>query len=344
MATYTVKAGDTLSQIAAKYGVSYQKLARDNDIANPNRIYVGQKIDVPGGGGSGGKKSSGKSKSEYAEYGFVKAWLDDNPAVRKIVDKYIKSFTSGDGAWSRERLEAEIKNSDWYRKKSEAQRAWSIVQAESPAEAKQMLSDAKRTVQQMSSLMGVSLSGKEVNELARKAAANGWDETDYQWAIGRRYGGNVKTGDSRNIYDQITDLEAQWLVRTSDSTKDRWIKDILTGKRQMEDLEAYFTGKAMSMYKGVRDDLKAGMTTREVLDPYLADAAEELGITEGSIDAFDAKWSAALSGGKDGAALTREEWLAKIRTEKKYGWDKTIKAQNEAAEAGNQVLQLFGMR
>lgn len=43
---YTVKSGDTLSGIAAKYGTTYQKLANLNGIANPNKIYAGQKIRV----------------------------------------------------------------------------------------------------------------------------------------------------------------------------------------------------------------------------------------------------------------------------------------------------------
>lgn len=43
---YTVKSGDTLSGIAAKYGTTYTKLASMNGISNPNKIYVGQKIRV----------------------------------------------------------------------------------------------------------------------------------------------------------------------------------------------------------------------------------------------------------------------------------------------------------
>lgn len=43
---YTVKAGDTLSGIAAKYGTNYKHLALINGIANPNKIYVGQKIKI----------------------------------------------------------------------------------------------------------------------------------------------------------------------------------------------------------------------------------------------------------------------------------------------------------
>lgn len=43
---YTVKKGDTLSRIAAKYGTTYQAIAAYNGIKNPNAIRVGQKIKI----------------------------------------------------------------------------------------------------------------------------------------------------------------------------------------------------------------------------------------------------------------------------------------------------------
>jgi len=45
---YVVKAGDTLNAIAARYGVSTSALARANGIRNINRIYVGQRLVIPG--------------------------------------------------------------------------------------------------------------------------------------------------------------------------------------------------------------------------------------------------------------------------------------------------------
>ena len=44
--TYVVQQGDTLSQIAQKYGTTYQELARINNISNPNYIQVGQVIKI----------------------------------------------------------------------------------------------------------------------------------------------------------------------------------------------------------------------------------------------------------------------------------------------------------
>lgn len=44
--TYIVKKGDTLGAIAKKYGTTYQKIAADNDIKNPNKIYAGQVLKI----------------------------------------------------------------------------------------------------------------------------------------------------------------------------------------------------------------------------------------------------------------------------------------------------------
>ena len=43
---YIVKSGDTLSAIAQKYNTTYQKIAQDNNIANPNLIYPNQKLKI----------------------------------------------------------------------------------------------------------------------------------------------------------------------------------------------------------------------------------------------------------------------------------------------------------
>ena len=48
--TYTVRAGDTLSEIAARYGTTVTELVRLNGIADRDRIYVGQVLLIPQGG------------------------------------------------------------------------------------------------------------------------------------------------------------------------------------------------------------------------------------------------------------------------------------------------------
>jgi LysM repeat protein len=47
---HIVQSGDTLSRIAARYGVTLSALAAANNIANANLIFVGQRLTIPGSG------------------------------------------------------------------------------------------------------------------------------------------------------------------------------------------------------------------------------------------------------------------------------------------------------
>ena len=44
--TYMVKKGDTLSGLAQRFGTTVQKLAVENGISDPNKIYAGQKLKI----------------------------------------------------------------------------------------------------------------------------------------------------------------------------------------------------------------------------------------------------------------------------------------------------------
>nr|WP_162990736.1 LysM peptidoglycan-binding domain-containing protein [Maliibacterium massiliense] len=57
--TYTVQRGDTLSEIAARFGTTVAALVRENNIANPNLIYPGQVLRIGGADGDTGGSAGG---------------------------------------------------------------------------------------------------------------------------------------------------------------------------------------------------------------------------------------------------------------------------------------------
>ncbi len=75
---YTVRSGDTLSGIAARYGLSYISVAEMNDIAAPYRIYVGQSLRL--------KNSS--SASIAASYASSNAGYTNSASIDCIATKY----------------------------------------------------------------------------------------------------------------------------------------------------------------------------------------------------------------------------------------------------------------
>lgn len=63
VSTYTVKKGDTLSEIAVRFNTTVSTLVKLNGIKNPNLIYPGQKLKI---NGNAAKTSSKSSKSSIA--------------------------------------------------------------------------------------------------------------------------------------------------------------------------------------------------------------------------------------------------------------------------------------
>ena len=59
---YIVQPGDTLGEIAARYGMDYWELAEYNRIDNPNIIQIGQRIEIPKRGGGATHAGSGKTR------------------------------------------------------------------------------------------------------------------------------------------------------------------------------------------------------------------------------------------------------------------------------------------
>jgi LysM repeat protein len=62
--SYTIASGDTLSGIGSEFGVSVATLVAANNIADPNLIYAGETIVIPGGG-STSTHSSGSLSGSY---------------------------------------------------------------------------------------------------------------------------------------------------------------------------------------------------------------------------------------------------------------------------------------
>ena len=68
----TVRPGDTLSGIAARHGVTVQRLVRLNDLADANRVYAGQRLRLRGApAGRSGERADGRASRAAARYRVV---------------------------------------------------------------------------------------------------------------------------------------------------------------------------------------------------------------------------------------------------------------------------------
>ncbi|MDR4958196.1 LysM peptidoglycan-binding domain-containing protein, partial [Bacillus sonorensis] len=84
---YTVKKGDTLSEIAQKYNTTVKALQSLNNIKDPNKIYVGQKLKISG---------SASKTSNKKQYYTIKSG-DTLSGISKRFNTSIKTLQAWNG-------------------------------------------------------------------------------------------------------------------------------------------------------------------------------------------------------------------------------------------------------
>lgn len=108
---YVVKPGDTLGAIAARYGVSASTLARTNGITNPDRIYIGQRLNIPGASGSTDSPAAPRPPSSAPATGTYIVQAGDT--LGRIAARYgttvsnlmrLNGLTNPDRIWVGQRL------------------------------------------------------------------------------------------------------------------------------------------------------------------------------------------------------------------------------------------------
>src|SRR5437879_2344331 len=96
MTNYVVRAGDTLSAIAARFGTTVQAIVSANQIVNPDMISVGQQLLIPDGSSNG--STNGSTTTFVVGPGLAAAMTEDGttPASDEI---YVHG-NRGESQWS----------------------------------------------------------------------------------------------------------------------------------------------------------------------------------------------------------------------------------------------------
>ena len=97
--SYTVRAGETLSSIASKFGTSVQALARANSIRDANVIFAGQNLRIPGGAGGGGGSAVVSGSAGAPAPGDVHASLERHAGSHGLDDALVKAVAWQESGW-----------------------------------------------------------------------------------------------------------------------------------------------------------------------------------------------------------------------------------------------------
>jgi hypothetical protein len=122
------------------------------------------------------------------------------------------------------------------------------------------------------------------------------------------------------------------------------VEGVLTGGMLTEDVQRKQRELAKTKYGHLSNLIDQGFTLAQLSDPFKQQAAQLLEKSSDAINMSEANFEAAYNFGEPGQKrmMTSGEWEIMLRSDAKYGWDKTNNAKAEARQLATSIAQAFG--
>lgn len=227
-----------------------------------------------------------------------------------------------------------LQRTRYYQEHPLASRAFDRTLAGDPAQARQLIDQAKNVVGDLASQYGLDLDDHAIGEAAKTAIRSGWINTAGQvqnaneladWvASGLRTKPGLTTGQAAADADALAAIAASFLIPVSRPTLEQWAIGIVDGSRTEDGFTQYVKNLARGQYKDA-DILRAideGRTVAEFFDPYRERIAQVLEMSPDQVDLDSTRfkdvtqfWDAKADGGKGGRrAMTMGELDRHLRS------------------------------
>lgn len=288
----------------------------------------------------GGTDPTGKYRLE--DYGFSNAFFSSDPKLKALVDRAVAE------QWTPEKFAIELRNTDWYRTKSEAQRQWTIKRTGDPATANRMRAMTSEQIKRLASQMGARIGDSYIKSLTEHVLTFGYTEEEIRSHIApyvKLVNGEM-VGDAGKMLDVMRQRAHDFGVTVGDDRLAWHVQNIARGKGTEEDLDNWLKAQAKALYPGLAKMIDAGVTVEDVAQQYKQAMAQILEVDVASIDLRkDPHLRKALtfkdsSGKGEPAPMALYEFERMLRNDPR--WMKTSNARSQLSAVTNKVMQDFG--
>ena len=278
------------------------------------------------------------AEQQVSGFGYVAAFLDAYPEIKAIVE----AAGQPGAEWSQARFETAIRGTEWYRSRSEAQRQWDVEEKQDPTQAAKTKADAENKIRNMAGQLGITLDDQAVTDLSNAVYRNGADDAAIRLAMSRYMPAGETEPNATPSVEDVRQLAWEYGVPVGNAKLNQWAQDIVAGRQTIDGLKGFFSTAAASLYPEFQQQLQAGMSTRDMLEPYMQLASKTLEIDPTQMTLTDPKWVPTASTPEGTKVLTLQEWQKKLRSDPNYGFRYTAGARDEAFAMTSRLGRLFG--
>lgn len=282
-----------------------------------------------------------KSQAEWAEYyGWALALLKSDSSLWRLFQQAVK------GNYTVQKFVAELKKTKWYQTNSESARKTLALKYTDPNTWRERVRVLYNEITQLAGQMGIKANWQTMWDMAEDAMMFGWSNAQLKKNLAKylttkngAYGGEAGEAQA-----QLEQYAYSMGIKIDSGQLHGWLKGILNGTRTLQDYKGYIQKLAMSAFPGLADQIKGGMSVKDISDPYIQSMAKLLEINGEAIKLDDPTIRNALSGtDKDGKPMTIPLWEFEKKLRQDPRWLKTNNARASLNSTARTIGQQFGM-
>lgn len=282
-------------------------------------------------------------------YGYSEQFLSEHKDVRDAIRLAIEND------WPQEVLNRYIESKTKFgQDTTDKQAAFDVTFAsEKNEDLKQQIADREATIRKQVAMSGVQISDEEIAKFAKESVRSGFTDNDTLAFISGRFQmptaaeGQAQaavTGTAGDIVEELRNLARSYGITMTESDIQKKAREALNmggdWRSYIDGQRDVFRQQAKTLYPKISDLLDTSDLST-IMNPYLSDASELLGINMAQMQITDPLWQTALNG--ENGPLSRDEWMRTLRTDTRFGYDRTVRARNEYTDLADELLAAFGM-
>lgn len=279
-------------------------------------------------------------------YGYVYELAKNVPELNAILRQAIS------GGWTADKLTATVESSPWWKKNADTVRTLVTQKFTDPATYAQNVANAKRLIGLKAQQLGRVVSGKALDQLVYQTLTTNasWDDqvlTSMVAAgapIGHHADGSY-VSNAAELKTHMTEVAQSYGVPYTAKGLDGWIQRVQVGADSLSGFEDVMRARAKAQYPHLANQIDAGMTVRDVADPYIQTMAQTLELDEATVGLNDPHVQRALAQvGKDGAMTSQPMWAFQRALKDDARYDKTQQAKDDAMSTLSHIGKDFGFQ
>lgn len=309
-------------------------------------VYESRTGSGSGGDGNGNSNVDNTpplNEQQAEQYGLTVNMLNAFPELKDI----FKQAT--DGQWTVDRFQAEFRNTDFYKSRSDTQRKAIVQQYTDPASYGQLWGTTQDHVRTLMGDMGADTNNwGNIQQIAGHMIFDGWTDEQARNGIGQMitFGSKGMAAGKAGVTQQNLNSYAYSMgVQNADWWIQNAVRQVSSGQKTEQDFKNEIMSQAMAAFPQFSKQLQAGSTVQDLAQPYMQSMSQILEIAPGTVNVFDPTIRKALSY-KDptsGTAEAQPLWDFQNSLRSDDRWAKTQNAQDSAMGTAHKVLQDFGV-